>query len=59
MAPEIILNEICNEKVDIWSIGVISYMLLTGQNPFPGNSRQIVKNQIVNSEINFNHSIFE
>ena len=36
MAPEIILNKNYNEKVDIWSIGVISYMLLTGRNPFPG-----------------------
>lgn len=36
MAPEIILNKTYNEKVDIWSIGVISYMLLTGRNPFPG-----------------------
>jgi serine/threonine protein kinase len=36
MAPEIILNKKYNEKVDIWSIGVISYMLLTGRNPFPG-----------------------
>ena len=59
MAPEIILDEKCNEKVDIWSIGVISYMLLSGQNLFLGNSRQIVKNQIVNSEINFNQPIFE
>jgi calcium-dependent protein kinase len=36
MAPEIILNKNYNEKVDVWSIGVISYMLLTGRNPFPG-----------------------
>ena len=36
MAPEIIQNKIYNEKVDIWSIGVISYMLLTKRNPFPG-----------------------
>ena len=36
MAPEIILKEKYNDKVDIWSIGVISYMLLTGRNPFPG-----------------------
>ena len=39
MAPEIILNKKYNEKVDIWSIGVISYMLLTGRNPFPGTNK--------------------
>ncbi len=36
MAPEIIQNKIYNEKVDIWSIGVITYKLLTKREPFPG-----------------------
>ena len=48
MAPEIILNKNYNEKVDIWSIGVITYMLLTGRNPFPGKDKNEVKNLIVN-----------
>jgi serine/threonine protein kinase len=40
MAPEIIQKEKYNDKVDIWSIGVITYMLLTGRNPFPGVSKE-------------------
>mmetsp|Transcript_34635 Transcript_34635/g.52970 ORF Transcript_34635/g.52970 Transcript_34635/m.52970 type:complete len:268 (+) Transcript_34635:26-829(+) len=43
MAPEIIRGKVYNEKVDIWSIGVITYMLLSGRNPFPGRSKQEVK----------------
>jgi calcium-dependent protein kinase len=50
MAPEIIkISEnkaakgTYNEKVDIWSIGVITYMLMTGRNPFPGKTKQAVK----------------
>lgn len=39
MAPEIILKQNYNEKVDIWAIGVIAYMSLTGRNPFPGESK--------------------
>ena len=39
MAPEIILKQNYNEKVDIWAIGVIAYMLLTGRNPFPGQTK--------------------
>ena len=48
MAPEIIQisdnknsrqKGVYTEKVDIWSIGVITYMLLTGRNPFPGKSK--------------------
>ena len=37
MAPEIIKNEKYNKEVDIWSIGVIAYMLITGKMLFPVN----------------------
>lgn len=49
MAPEIIIGKTYNEKVDIWSMGVITYMLLTGRNPFPGRSKDEVKRMIVHS----------
>jgi serine/threonine protein kinase len=39
MAPELIKNEKYREKVEIWSIGVITYILLIGQSPFPGNDK--------------------
>ena len=38
MAPEIHAKQKYNEKVDIWSIGVITYMLISGKNPFPGKT---------------------
>jgi serine/threonine protein kinase len=34
MAPEIINGTKYDEKVDIWSIAVISFMLLTGRVPY-------------------------
>ena len=34
MAPEILLRKKYNEKVDIWSVGVITYLLLSGNYPF-------------------------
>ena len=34
MAPEIIRNEPCNEKVDIWSFGVCLWELLNGEVPY-------------------------
>lgn len=37
MAPEIIKGQKYNEKADIWSIGIISYMLLSGRVPYNTN----------------------
>merc|ERR1719410_3360454 len=34
MAPEVIRNEPCNEKVDIWSFGVCLWELLNGEVPY-------------------------
>jgi calcium-dependent protein kinase len=35
MAPEILKNEEYNNKVDIWSVGIMLFMMLTGKLPFP------------------------
>ena len=43
MAPEIILRKNYNEKVDIWSIGIITYMLLSGQSPYNGKTKEQIK----------------
>jgi len=34
MAPEVIRNEPCSEKVDVWSFGVLIWELLTGEVPY-------------------------
>jgi serine/threonine protein kinase len=38
MAPEIVKNEPYNEKVDVYSYGVVLWEMLTGQIPFAGQS---------------------
>ncbi|XP_052894348.1 mitogen-activated protein kinase kinase kinase 12 isoform X1 [Anopheles moucheti] len=43
MAPEVIRNWPCNEKVDIWSYGVVLWELLTGEVPYKNvDSSQIL-----------------
>jgi calcium-dependent protein kinase len=47
MAPEVIKGSY-NEKCDIWSCGIVLYILLTGRPPFEVASKTNVFNQILN-----------
>jgi calcium-dependent protein kinase len=52
MAPEVIKG--CyTQKADIWSIGVITYMLLSSQMPFYGRKRRHIVEQILNCQYDF------
>lgn len=44
MAPEILMGKPYNEKVDIYSLGIIFYILLTGKEPFSNQEyHQLIK----------------
>lgn len=58
MAPELILRKQYNEKVDIWSTGVITYMLLSGKNPFPGKNKEAIQNMITMGTVDMNKPVF-
>jgi serine/threonine protein kinase len=47
MAPEVALNEY-NEKCDIWSCGVIMFVMLTGVFPFNGKTEKEIERNILN-----------
>ncbi|XP_010877978.1 serine/threonine-protein kinase 17B [Esox lucius] len=40
VAPEILNYEPITTATDLWSVGVISYMLVTGESPFAGSDKQ-------------------
>ena len=48
MAPEIVQEENYTEKVDVWSLGVITYILLSGRPPFFGKKKEQIFESIVN-----------
>jgi serine/threonine protein kinase len=52
MAPELFARKSYNEKVDIWSIGIITYMLLSGCAPFDGKDQKAVERQVLHKEVN-------
>lgn len=58
VAPEIIMGEY-DEKVDIWALGVITYLLLCGETPFGGMDGECmltVKQNILEGELEFEPS---
>ena len=53
MAPELVLNKKYSEKVDVWSLGVITYQLLSGRTPFDASKIKKINYNIIHKEIKF------
>ncbi|CAM9623497.1 unnamed protein product, partial [Scytosiphon promiscuus] len=55
MAPEVISGSHFPRTCDMWSIGVIAYLLLCGYPPFGGSSTAELKEQIQHGTYQFHH----
>ncbi len=53
MAPELVNRQPYNEKVDVWSLGIITYQLLVGKTPFEAETIKLIDANINNKKINF------
>jgi serine/threonine protein kinase len=57
-SPEVLKNNY-NQKCDIWSCGVIMYILLCGRYPFYGSSEEEITRKILIGTFNFDDKHFE
>ena len=50
MSPELCREQSYDNKVDVWAVGVIVYVLLTGKPPFSGRSKEEIYRKICRNE---------
>jgi len=50
MSPEVVQFQEYDDRADVWSLGVISYICLMGQLPFCGTTNKEIYNQILLSQ---------
>ena len=56
VAPEVLTDEY-NEKCDIWSCGVILFILMTGKPPYPGRDGKVIINLIKTNPLQISSDI--
>lgn len=59
MAPEIIRRTAYDKKVDVWSIGVVTHIFLTGMPPFFAKTKEGIYDAILKKQLDFNTERFE
>lgn len=59
VAPEVLQYEPLSLKTDIWSIGVLAYVLLTGRSPFGGDTKQETFLNVSQCALTFPEELFD
>lgn len=53
MAPEVVRKERCDEKADVWSLGILLYEMLHGYTPYHGRNDKATVQMILNRRPRF------
>ncbi|XP_072926186.1 myosin light chain kinase 3 isoform X3 [Hemitrygon akajei] len=59
LAPEVVNYDYVSFSTDMWSVGVITYMLLSGLSPFLGDHDTETMNNVINANWEFDDEGFE
>ncbi|XP_066554533.1 serine/threonine kinase 17a like [Amia ocellicauda] len=59
VAPEILNYEPISTATDMWSIGVLTYVMLTGESPFLGEDKQETFLNISKVNVDYSQDVFE
>ena len=55
MAPEILRSQPYDEKVDIWSLGVLLYEIFQNKSPYKGKNQEEIYKKILKDKIVFEY----
>ncbi|XP_065278811.1 serine/threonine-protein kinase 17A-like [Emys orbicularis] len=59
VAPEVLSYEPISTATDMWSVGVLTYVMLTGESPFLGDTKQETFLNISQVNVQFPHDVFQ
>jgi len=58
MAPEIVQRkDYCGPPVDVWAVGVLLFVLISGRFPFRGSTDKKLYHRISHQDIEFNEGV--